>query len=302
MDQYFRRWKMNIKKVMVVGSGTMGAGIVQVSAQAGYTVYMKLHRNMERGMQLINKGMDFLVKKEKITSDQKKDFLSRIKLTTDWNDAADVDLVIESIAEVFESKKETFETLDSICKPEVIFATNTSSIPVTRLATTVKRPDRFVGIHFFNPVPAMRLVEIVKGFKTSPEVVNAANDYIHSLGKETVLVKDVPGFLVNRINQALRNEAYNCLMEGVASVEDIDKATKLALGHPMGPFEVADLVGLDVGLEVLNGLYNGYKETKWRPNMILEQLVRSGDLGRKTGKGWYDYSSGDKKPRTDITF
>lgn len=293
---------MKIQKVMVVGSGTMGAGIVQVSAQAGYTVYMKLHRNMERGMQLINKGLDVLIKKEKITADEKKNVLGRIKLTTDWKDAADVDLVIESIAEVFDSKKEAFETLEGICKPEVIFATNTSSIPVTKLATTVKRPDRFVGIHFFNPVPAMKLVEIVRGFKTSPEVVQTAEDFIHSLNKETVLVKDVPGFLVNRINQALRNEAYNCLMEGVASVEDIDKATKLALGHPMGPFEVADLVGLDVGLEVLKGLYDGYKETKWRPNMILEQLVRSGDLGRKTGRGWYDYSSGDKKPRTDIKF
>lgn len=293
---------MEVKKVMVVGSGTMGAGIVQVAAQAGYTVYMKLHRNMERGMQLINKGLDSLIKKEKIKADEKSGILGRIKLTTDWNDAADVDLVIESIAEVFESKQEAFQKLDGICRPEVIFASNTSSIPITRLATTVKRPDRFIGIHFFNPVPAMRLVEIVKGFKTSPETVQTAQDFIHSLKKDTVLVKDVPGFLVNRINQALRNEAYNCLMEGVASVEDIDKATKLALGHPMGPFEVADMVGLDIGLEVLRGLYDGYKDLKWRPNMILEQLVRSGDLGRKTGKGWYDYSSGDKKPRTDIKF
>ncbi|MEN6465927.1 MAG: 3-hydroxyacyl-CoA dehydrogenase NAD-binding domain-containing protein [Syntrophaceae bacterium] len=291
-----------MKKVMVVGSGTMGAGIVQVAAQAGYTVYMKLHRNMERGMQLINKGLDSLIKKEKIKADEKSGILGRIKLTTDWNDAAGVDLVIESIAEVFESKQEAFQKLDGICRPEVIFASNTSSIPITRLATTVKRPDRFIGIHFFNPVPAMRLVEIVKGFKTSPETVQTAQDFIHSLKKDTVLVKDVPGFLVNRINQALRNEAYNCLMEGVASVEDIDKATKLALGHPMGPFEVADMVGLDIGLEVLRGLYDGYKDLKWRPNMILEQLVRSGDLGRKTGKGWYDYSSGDKKPRTDIKF
>lgn len=293
---------MEVKKVMVVGSGTMGAGIVQVAAQAGYTVYMKLHKNMERGMQLINKGLDGLIKKEKITADDKSGILSRIKLTTDWNDAAEADLIIESIAEVFESKLDAFQKLDGICRPDVIFSSNTSSIPITRLATTVKRPDRFIGIHFFNPVPAMRLVEIVKGFKTSAETVQIAQDFIHSLKKDTVLVKDVPGFLVNRINQALRNEAYNCLMEGVASVEDIDKATKLALGHPMGPFEVADMVGLDIGLEVLRGLYDGYKDLKWRPNMILEQLVRSGDLGRKTGKGWYDYSSGDKKPRTDIKF
>ncbi len=293
---------MEIKTVMVVGSGTMGAGIVQVAAQAGYNVYMKLHRNMERGIALINKGLDGLIKKEKITADDKAKILSRIKLTTDWDDAKQVDFVIESIAENFESKKEAFEKLDSLCRPDVIFATNTSSIAITKLATIVKRPDKFIGIHFFNPVPAMRLVEIVKGLKTSTETVVTSEKLVHSMKKETVRVKDVPGFLVNRINQALRNEAYNCLNEGVASIEDIDKAAKMALGHPMGPFEVADMVGLDIGFEVLKGLYDSYKDPKWRPNMILEQLVQSGDMGRKTGKGWYDYSSGDKKPRTDIDF
>lgn len=293
---------MEIKSVMVVGSGTMGAGIVQVAAQAGFNVIMKLHKNMERGMNLINRGLDGLIKKEKITADDKKTILSRIKLTTNWDDAKDVDFVIESIAETFDAKKEAFEKLDSLCRPDVIFATNTSSIPITKLATTVKRPDKFIGIHFFNPVPAMRLVEIVKGLKTSLDTVVAAEKLVHSMKKETVRVKDVPGFLVNRINQALRNEAYNCLNEGVASVEDIDKAARLALGHPMGPFEVADMVGLDIGLEVLKGLYDGYKDPKWRPNMILEQLVQSGDLGRKTGKGWYDYLSGEKKPRNDIEF
>jgi 3-hydroxybutyryl-CoA dehydrogenase len=293
---------MEIKSVMVVGSGTMGAGIVQVAAQAEFNVIMKLHKNMERGMNLINRGLDGLIKKEKITADDKKTILSRIKLTTNWDDAKDVDFVIESIAETFDAKKEAFEKLDSLCRPDVIFATNTSSIPITKLATTVKRPDKFIGIHFFNPVPAMRLVEIVKGLKTSLDTVVAAEKLVHSMKKETVRVKDVPGFLVNRINQALRNEAYNCLNEGVASVEDIDKAARLALGHPMGPFEVADMVGLDIGLEVLKGLYDGYKDPKWRPNMILEQLVQSGDLGRKTGKGWYDYLSGEKKPRNDIEF
>ncbi|MFB3924586.1 MAG: 3-hydroxyacyl-CoA dehydrogenase family protein [Syntrophales bacterium] len=293
---------MEIKSVMVVGSGTMGAGIVQVAAQAGYKVFMKLHRNMERGINLINKSLDGLIKKEKLTADGKADILSRITLTTNWDDAKEADFIIESIAETFDAKKEAFEKLDAICRPEVIFATNTSSIPITKLATTVKRPDKFVGMHFFNPVPAMRLVEIVKGLKTSMETVVTSEKLVQSMKKETVRVKDVPGFLVNRINQALRNEAYNCLNEGVASVEDIDKAARLALGHPMGPFEVADMVGLDIGLEVLKGLYDGYKDPKWRPNMILEQLVQSGDLGRKTGKGWYDYLSGEKKPRNDIEF
>ncbi|MCX5833340.1 MAG: 3-hydroxyacyl-CoA dehydrogenase NAD-binding domain-containing protein [Deltaproteobacteria bacterium] len=293
---------MDVKKVMVVGSGTMGAGIVQVAAQAGYSVVMKLHQNMERGMKIINGSLDNQVKKERITADDKNKILSRIKLTTAWEDAADVDFIIESIAENFDAKKEAFEKLDNICRPEVIFATNTSSIPITKLATTVKRPQNFIGTHFFNPVPAMRLVEIVRGLKTSMETVLTAEKVIHSMKKDTVRVKDVPGFLVNRINQALRNEAYNCLTEGVASVEDIDKAARMALGHPMGPFEVADLVGLDIGLEVLRGLFESYKDIKWRPNMILEQLVESGDLGKKSGRGWYDYSSGEKKPRSDVKF
>lgn len=293
---------MEIKKIMVVGSGTMGAGIVQVAAQGGYSVVMKLHRNMERGINMINKSLDGLIKKEKITADDKAKILSRIKLTTDWEEAKDVDFVIESIAENFDPKKEAFEKLEGLCRPDVVFATNTSSIPITKLATTVKRPDKFIGMHFFNPVPAMRLVEIVKGLKTSTDTVVISEKLVHSMKKDTVRVKDVPGFLVNRINQALRNEAYNCLNEGVASIEDIDKAARMALGHPMGPFEVADMVGLDIGLEVLRGLYNSYKDLKWRPNMILEQLVESGDLGRKTGKGWYDYASGEKKPRTDVEF
>jgi 3-hydroxybutyryl-CoA dehydrogenase len=293
---------MEVKRIMVVGSGTMGAGIVQVAAQAGYDVVMKLHRNMERGMNLINKGLDFLVKKEKITAEDRKAILGRIKLTTDWEDAKNIDFVIESIAEDFEPKKEAFEKLDKLCGPNTIFATNTSSIPITKLATTVNRPDKFVGMHFFNPVPAMRLVEIVRGLKTSPDTIEISEKLVHSMKKETVRVKDVPGFLVNRINQAFRNEAYHCLSEGVASIEDIDKAARLALNHPMGPFEVADLVGLDIGLNVLRSLYNSYKDPKWWPDMNLEQLAESGDLGRKTQKGWYDYSSGEKKPRTDVEF
>lgn len=293
---------MEIKKIMVVGSGTMGAGIVQVAAQAGYSVIMKLHRNMERGIAMINKSLDGQIKKGKMTADDKTAILSRIKLTTDWEEAMDVDFVIESIAEDYEPKKAAFEKLDGICRPDAIFATNTSSIPITRLATTVKRPDKFVGMHFFNPVPAMRLVEIVKGLKTSLDTLVISEQLVKSMKKETVRVKDVPGFLVNRINQAFRNEAYHCLSEGVASIEDIDKAAKLALNHPMGPFEVADLVGLDIGLNVLRSLYESYRDPKWSPCLNLEQLAESGDLGRKSGKGWYDYSSGEKMPRTDIEF
>jgi 3-hydroxybutyryl-CoA dehydrogenase len=257
---------------------------------------------MERGIAMIHKSLDGQIKKGKMTAEDKAAILSRIKLTTEWEDAKDVDFVIESIAEDYEPKRAAFEKLDGICRPDAIFATNTSSIPITRLATTVKRPDKFVGMHFFNPVPAMRLVEIVKGLKTSLDTIVISEKLVHSMKKETVRVKDVPGFLVNRINQAFRNEAYHCLSEGVASIEDIDKAAKLALNHPMGPFEVADLVGLDIGLNVLKSLHESYKDPKWWPSMNLEQLAESGDLGRKSGKGWYDYSSGEKKPRTDVEF
>ncbi len=289
-----------MKSIMIAGSGTMSAGIAQVAANAGYFVFMKLHKNKERGMKLIDQALTGLIKKDKITASEKTDILSRIRPTFDWKDAGKVDFVIESVSENFEIKKEVFEKLDSVCRPDVIFATNTSSIPVSKLAKTTMRSGKFVGLHFFNPVPAMRLVEVVKGINTDQSTLTTAEDLVHSLGKETIRVKDVPGFLVNRMSQAFRNEAYNCLSEGVASIEDIDKAAKLALGLPLGPFELADMVGLDIGLEVLRVLYEGYKDPKWRPNLILEQLVLSGDLGRKTGRGWYDYSLQEKKIRRDF--
>lgn len=278
----------------------MAAGIVQVAAQAGYFVFMKLHKNKERGLKLIDQGLTRLVKKDKITTSGKAEILSRIRPTSNWEDARDVDFVIESVSENFDVKKEVFGKLDSICRPDVIFSTNTSSIPISKLATTIRRPGKFVGLHFFNPVPAMRIAEVVRGAETSFDTVVTTEKLAHSMMKETVRVKDVPGFLVNRMNQAFRNEAYHCLNEGVANIEDIDKAAKLALGLPLGPFEVADMVGLDVGLEVLRVLYDGYGDPKWKPDIFLERLVEKGDLGRKTGKGWYDYSSGDKKSRNDI--
>jgi 3-hydroxybutyryl-CoA dehydrogenase len=211
-------------------------------------------------------------------------------------------LVIEAIFENIDMKKEVFQRLDSVCKPETIYASNTSSIPITKLAMAVTHPDKFVGMHFFSPVPVMKLVEVIKGFKTSLETIIAVEGVVVRLGKESVRVKDVPGFLVNRLNYALRCEAYNLLRDGVASMEDIDKATKLGLRHPMGPFELADFVGLDVNLNGVKTLYENYGEIKWKPSMILEKLVINGELGRKTGKGWYDYTFGEKKPRTDIEF
>jgi 3-hydroxybutyryl-CoA dehydrogenase len=290
--------------VMVVGAGQMGSGIAQVTAEAGYNVILNdvdiefLKKSMGR----IDKALSSQVQKNKISNDERQKILSSIKVSASFDDARDADLIIEAVFEEHDLKARIFSALDEICRSETIFSTNTSSIPITRLAASVKRADRFIGIHFFNPPQIMRLVEIIPGLKTSKNTLKMSCQFVEKLKKESVIVKDVPGFLVNRINAALRLEAYNCLMEGVASLEDIDKALKLALGHPMGPFELADFVGLDVGLNVLKTLHDGYKDPKWRPSLLLEKLVMSGDLGRKTGKGWYDYTSGQKIPRTDVQF
>jgi 3-hydroxybutyryl-CoA dehydrogenase len=295
---------MAVKTMMVVGSGLMGGGIAQIAAQSGYEVIMN-DLNMElidRGFSTIARLLEGRVKKEKLTAAEKEAVLARIRKSPDLGDAAKADFVIEAAFENLQVKETIFRKLDAICREEVIFASNTSSIPITTLATSTKRPGRFIGMHFFSPVPVMRLVEIIAGLKTSEETVKVAEEIAARMKKETVRVKDVPGFLVNRINAAFRAEVYNCLLEGVATLEDIDKAVRLGLNHPMGPFELGDFVGLDIGLNVFRTLYEGYKDPKFRPALMLEKLVQSGDLGRKTGKGWYDYTSGEKKPRTDIHF
>ena len=259
---YERIIHMEIKTIMVVGSGLMGSGIAQVASQAGYNVIM---------------------------NDVKMEFIDR---------------GFNNIAGLLEKqvKKGIFQQLDAICRENVVFASNTSSIPITTLAAATQRPDRFIGMHFFSPVPVMRLVEVIPGLKTSGQSVKTTEEIASKMGKETVRVKDVPGFLVNRCNAAFRAECFKCLLEGVASLEDIDKAIKLGLNHPLGPFELADLVGVEIGYSVFKTLYEGYKDPKFAPFLILEKLVISGDHGKKTGKGWYDYTSGEKKPRTDITF
>jgi 3-hydroxybutyryl-CoA dehydrogenase len=295
---------MDIKNIMVIGSGLMGSGIAQVSAQAGYNVIMNDVKMefIDKGFNSISKILEGKVKKEKITVADKDVILSRISKDPSFENATKSDLIIEAAYENFEVKKSIFQKLDFLCHKDVIFATNTSSIPITTLAATVKRPEKFIGMHFFSPVPVMRLVEIIPGFKTAEETTKIIETVAAKLQKETVRVKDVPGFLVNRVNAAFRAEIYNCLLEGVATIEDIDKAIKLGLNHPMGPFELGDFVGLDIGLNVFRTLYEGYKDPKFRPALILEKLVQSGDLGRKTGKGWYDYTSGEMKPRKDVNF
>ncbi len=295
---------MDIKNIMVIGSGLMGSGIAQVSAQAGYNVIMNDVKMefIDKGFNSIGRILDGQVQKEKITPADKDAILSRISKSADLEAAKKADFIIEAAFENFEVKKSIFEKLDALCKKDVIIATNTSSIPITSLATTVKRPEKFIGMHFFSPVGIMRLVEIIPGLKTSDDTVKITQEVAFNLKKETVRVKDVPGFLVNRINAAFRSEVFTCLLEGVASLEDIDKAVKLGLNHPMGPFELNDAVGLDIGLNVFRTLYEGYKDKKFRPPLLLEKMVLSGDLGKKTGKGWYDYTSGEKKPRKDLNF
>ncbi len=295
---------MEIKTIMVVGSGLMGSGIAQVAAQAGYNVIMNDVKEefIDRGFNNIANLLEKRVKKEKITEADKEAILGRISKSAEFEAAKNADFVIEAAFENLEVKKTIFQQLDAICGENVIFASNTSSIPITTLASATGRPDRFIGMHFFSPVPVMRLVEVIPALKTSEQSIKTTEELAAKMGKETVRVKDVPGFLVNRANAAFRAECFKCLLEGVASLEDIDKAIKLGLNHPMGPFELADFVGVEIGYSVFKTLYEGYKDPKFAPSLILEKLVTSGDLGRKTGKGWYDYTSGEKKPRTDIKF
>ena len=295
---------MEINTIMIVGAGFMGVGIAQVSAAAGYKVLLQGRRRekVEAAVAKMSKALDDRIAKGKMTEDAKASIIGNIEIVDDLKAGADADLVIEAIVEDLDTKCETFRELDGICKPETIFATNTSAIPITSIANATSREDRFIGAHFFSPVPVMKLVEIVRGLKTSMETCEALKAYISSLDKVGVLVSDTPGFLINRVMHAFRQEIFACMEEGVATIEDIDTAVKLGLGHPMGPFELNDFAGLDIGAATIQTLYENFKDPKWRPNLTLKKLVAAGDLGRKTGKGWYDYTGGEKKPRTDVNF
>jgi 3-hydroxybutyryl-CoA dehydrogenase len=293
---------MEIKKLMMVGSGFMGSGIAQVSATAGYKVHMFdiTEESVGKAKAGIEKALSGSVKKGKLSEEQFNAIMGRITTTTNLADAKDYDLVIEAIVENLNIKVDVFKKLDEICPPETIFASNTSSIPISQIATALKRPDKFIGMHFFSPVPVMKLVEIIKGLKTSEETCALIKDLTQKIGKVGVIVKDGPGFLVNRVNSALIAEANKCLLEGVASIEDIDEAIRYGMNMPMGPFELGDFVGLDVALAVSENMYENTKNPMFAPFITLNKLVISGDLGRKTGKGWYDYTSGQKKIRDDV--
>lgn len=284
---------MEMKVIGVLGAGSMGNGIAQLAAQAGYRVIMRdiEDRFVQSGLNAIEKFLTKSVEKGKMAEDQKKGVLSRIKGTTKMEDLKDADFVIEAVFEDLELKKNVFRQLDELTRSQAILTTNTSSMSVTEIAMATKRPEKVAGMHFFNPAPLMRLVEVIRGYHTNDETVHIVMEMAKKMGKEPVEVKkDTPGFIVNRLMMPHMIEAIRMAEEGVASIEDIDKAVKLGLNYPMGPFELMDLTGIDIALHVTEYLYKELnKENKWSAPTLLRSMIRAGKLGKKTGAGWYKY-------------
>lgn len=286
---------MEIKKIGVIGAGIMGHGIALVSAKAGFDVVMQDIKKefVERGIKRITHFLEKSVEKGKMDNEEKEKIISRIKRTTTLEELKEADVIIEAIFENVEVKKELFKELDGVCKKGAILASNTSTIPITDLASATQRPEKFIGMHFMNPVPLMKLVEVIRGLRTSDETADLIKKLAEKMGKMPIEVNDSPGFVSNRILIPMINEAIFCLQEGIGTAEAIDGVMKLGMNHPMGPLELADLIGLDVCLDIMNVLYNGFNDAKYRPCPLLKKMVQAGYLGRKIGKGFYEY--GERK-------
>ena len=283
---------MSIKKVMVVGSGQMGAGIAQVFAKSGLEVYLNdiSEEIVMNNLGKIDKQLEGQVKKERLTAEEKQAIMTRIQPSTTYESAKEVDLVVEAATERKDIKLSIFKQLDEVASEHTILATNTSSLSITEIALATKRPDKVIGMHFFNPAPVMKLVEVISGLTTSDETKQTINELTQVIGKTGVEVRDSYGFVVNRILIPMINEASFVLGEDVASAEEIDQAMKLGANHPLGPLALGDLIGLDVVLAIMNVLYEGFKDPKYRVSPLIQKYVEAGWLGRKTGKGFFDYN------------
>lgn len=280
-----------MKTLGVIGAGTMGNGIAQVAMRAGYQVVMRdvTEEALRRGLAAIEKNLQREVEKERLSSAEKPEILARLRTVTEWDALAEAELIVEAVTENFDIKREVFQMLDRVARPEAILASNTSSIPITKLGAATKRSERVIGMHFMNPVPVMKLVEVIRGAATSDETYNQVLNLAEQLGKVALGCEDYPGFVSNRILMPMINEAIFTLHEGVATRESIDGIMKLGMNHPMGPLTLADFIGLDVCLAIMNVLYEGFGDSKYRPCPLLVRYVDAGWLGRKSGRGFYEY-------------